>query len=129
MALLGDLRRKYGAGIEEILSFQEAARIRHDEVSGLLERAAALDADRASAARMLDEAGRALREARQEAASRIAEDAAAHLRELGFGDPVIRIEVGEAAPRAGGADKIGLLFASDSRLAPGRWGGWRPAGS
>ena len=119
LALLGDLRRKYGAGIEEILSFQEAARIRHDEVSGLLERAAALDADRASAARMLDEAGRALREARQEAASRIAEDAAAHLCELGFGDPVIRIEVGEAAPRAGGADKIGLLFASDSRLAPG----------
>lgn len=119
LALLGDLRRKYGAGIEEILSFGEAARARHAEVGGLLERAASLDADRAEASRALDGAGQALRKARREAASLLAEEAAAHLRELGFSDPVVLIEVGESAPRSAGADAVELLFASDSRLKAG----------
>ena len=119
LALLGDLRRKYGAGIEEILAFRDSALARHAEVDGLLERAATIDADRAAASRQLDEAGRALRQARRAAASLIVEDATGHLHELGFSDPVIRIEIGETTPRSTGADTIKLLFASDSRLAPG----------
>lgn len=119
MALLGDLRRKYGPGIEEILTFSESALARHGEVEGLLERAATIDADRTAASRALRDTGRVLREARRRATSLIVEEATAHLRELGFGDPVIRIEIGESDPRATGADTVELLFSSDSRLEPG----------
>ena len=119
LALLGELRRKYGAGIDEILAFADTARARHAEVEGLLERAATIDADLAAASRRLHEAGGALRREREGAAYRIVEDALVHLRELGFSDPLIRLEIGEAPPRRTGADTVELHFSSDSRLAPG----------
>ena len=119
LALLGDLRRKYGAGIEEILAFRDTARARHAEVGGMLERATTIDAELAEASSRLEEAGDALRRERQAAASRIAQDAVAHLRELGFGDPLIRLDIGEGPPRRAGADTVDLRFSSDSRLAPG----------
>lgn len=117
--LLGELRRKYGAGIDEILAFRDAARTRRTEVAESLERAATIDADLAAASRRLDEAGGALRREREAAASRIVENALSHLLELGFGDPLIRLEIGEAPPRSSGADSVDLHFSSDSRLAPG----------
>ena len=119
LALLGDLRRKYGAGIEEILAFRDTASARQAEVGGLLERATTIDSELAEASRRLVEAGGALRGEREAAASRIAGDATAHLRELGFGDPVIRLDIGEGPPRRAGADTVGLRFSSDTRLAPG----------
>lgn len=119
LALLGDLRRKYGAGIEEILAFRDTARARHAEVGGLLERATTIDAELARASRRLEDAGGALRRERQASASRIVEDAVGHLRELGFGDPLIRLEIGEGPPRRAGADTVDLRFSSDTRLAPG----------
>ena len=119
LGLLGDLRRKYGAGIEEILAFQDNAQSRLTEVGELLDRAATIDAECESARRHLDQAGQNLREARQAAASVIVEDTTAHLRQLGFNDPLIRIEIGQVTPRSVGADTIRLLFSSDSRLKPG----------
>ena len=117
--LLGDLRRKYGSGIEEIHSFRRRARTRLAEVEGLVERASRLDTEHATATGRLLEAGRELRLARTEASARIVESACGHLRELGFSDPLVRVEVGEAEPRSFGADTVQLLFASDSRLVPG----------
>ena len=119
LALLGDLRRKYGTGIEDIQAFRDTADARHTEVGALLDRAATIDAEREATSRQLEEAGRALREARRKAASLIVEDATAHMRELGFSDPVLRVEIAEANPGASGADTIELLFSSDSRLVPG----------
>ena len=119
LSLLGDLRRKYGSGIEEIHSFRRGARTRLAETEGLVERATHLDTERAEAADRLLEAGRELRLARQNSSTRIAESACGHLRELGFSDPMVRVEIGEAEPRAFGADTVELLFASDSRLVPG----------
>ena len=117
--LLGDLRRKYGSDIEEILTFRRRAQTRLAEIEGLVERASQLDAEHATASGHLFEAGRELRQARRDASARIAESACGHLRELGISDPVLRVEIGEAEPRAFGADTVELLFASDSRLAPG----------
>ena len=117
--LLGDLRRKYGAGIEEINAYREGALTRCAEVTGLLDRAATLDTDRSIAARELQETGGRLRDARRNACSLIVDETITHLRELGFSDPVVRIEVGESTPRASGADTVEMLFSSDSRLEPG----------
>ena len=119
LALLGDLRRKYGASIEEILTFRDSAGARHAEVGGLLDRAATIDAEREAVSRQLEDAGCALRDARRKAASLIVEDAMAHMRELGFSDPVISVEIVEADPGPAGADTIDVLFASDSRIVPG----------
>ncbi len=117
--LLGDLRRKYGSSIKEIHSFRRRARTRLAEIEGLVERAAHLDTEHATSTSRLLEAGRELLKARQDSSTRIAESACGHLRELGFSDPLLRIEIGEAEPRAFGADTVELLFASDSRLVPG----------
>ena len=119
LGLLGDLRRKYGPGIEDILAYRESALTRHREVTGLLDRAATLDTDLAAASNELRKAGGSLRKARRRAASLIVENATAHLRELGFGDPVVRLDICEAAPRPTGADTVELVFSSDSRLEPG----------
>lgn len=119
LALLGDLRRKYGAGIEEILAFRDTARARHAVVGELLGRAATIDTELAEVTYRLEETGAALRRERKAAAARIVDGALAHLRDLGFGDPLIRLEIGEAPPRRAGADTVDLRFSSDSRLAPG----------
>ena len=119
LQLLGDLRRKYGSDIGEIHAFRSAARTRLEEIESLIDRASRLDAEHAEASGRLLEAGRELRNARRESSTRIAEQAGGHLRELGFSDPLVRVEIGEAEPRASGADTVELLFASDSRLVPG----------
>ena len=117
--LLGDLRRKYGSDIEEIHSFRHRAATRLAKIAGLIERASRLDGEHVAATGHLLEAGRELRVARRDSATRISESACRHLRELGFGDPLVRVEIGEAEPRPFGADTVELLFASDSRLVPG----------
>ena len=110
LSLLGDLRRKYGAGIEEILAFRDGAVARRLEVAGMLERVATLEADRRVARLRLEEAGRALREARRQAAALIVEGAASHMRELGLSDPVIDIEIGAAEAAPGGRRHPGTRF-------------------
>ena len=119
LALLGDLRRKYGEGIKEILAYQDRASARQRAVTGLLDRAAGLAAERVAVSRRLREAGETLSEARRKAAGMVAEAAAVHLRELGLGDPIVRIDIAGSSPRATGADTMDLLFSSDSRLEPG----------
>ncbi len=119
LGLLGDLRRKYGSDIEEINIYRDNAVARRAEIAGLLDQVANLDADRVIASRELQETGDLLREARRKASSLIGEEAIAHLGELGFSDPVVRIDIDESVPRASGADTVTLLFSSDSRMAPG----------
>ena len=119
LTLLGDLRRKYGAGLEEILAFRDEASARHLELTEVLDRAATVDSDLAAATDVLDKAGTALRIARSAAADAISETSVGHLKELGFSDPVVTIGVVEAPAGPERADKVEVLFASDSRLTPG----------
>lgn len=119
---LGELRRKYGKTLDEVLEFGEEASRRRAELEALLERAGAIDEEVDVAEQALAEAGRRLREARAQAGERLAGECVTHLRDLGFADPVVSVEVTEAGVTAAGADMVRLLFASDSRLAPGTVG-------
>lgn len=119
LAQLGDLRRKYGDTLEEVLEFAEGANRRRDELAGLLAGAERLEADLAVAGRAVAEAGAALLAARAEAAEAIAAAATAHLQDLGLPHPIIRLMVETAEPGPSGTDTAGLLFASDERLDPG----------
>lgn len=116
---LGELRRKYGRTLEEVLRFGEEAVRRRGELESLLERAAVIDDEVQSAEQAVAEAGQRLRDARRRAGADLAEACVGHLRDLGFSDPTVQVEVTEAPPSAAGADTVRLLFASDSRLEPG----------
>jgi DNA repair protein RecN (Recombination protein N) len=119
LAQLGDLRRKYGDTLDEVLEFAEGANRRREELAGLLAGAERLEADLAAANQAVAEAGSHLLAARRETAAAIAATATAHLQDLGLPDPVIRLVVEPAQPGPTGADKVGLLFSSDERLEPG----------
>ena len=119
LQLLGDLRRRYGPTLQDVLDFGVRAASRADELERLLTRADAIAGEFAAAERRVDQVGARLREARAAAAVRLVEDAVLHLRDLGFGDPILQIAVEEAEPAPTGADRPRLVFASDRRLEAG----------
>lgn len=119
LTALGELRRKYGATLEAVLTFGEEVSRRREELEALLERAEVIDDEVKASAEALDAAGHALREARKVAGERLAGAAGEHLRDLAFGDPVVAVVVDEADPGPTGADTVALLFSSDSRMRPG----------
>lgn len=119
LALLGQLRRKYGDSIEDVLAFRKEAEATRDRLSAVLESAQDIDRRREAVTAELAEAGERLRTARQAAADAIAADAITHLTDLGFTDPIVAIAVEEAEPGASGADSLSVRFASNADLAPG----------
>ncbi len=119
LAELGDLRRKYGDTLEEVLDFGAGAERRRAELTGLLAGAERLEADLIEANEAVANAGGRLLVARRETADGIAGRARSHLQDLGLPDPIIRLAVEPADPGPTGADRVGILFASDDRLDPG----------
>ena len=117
--VLGDLCRKYGANLDEVLSFGDRTAKRRDELAALLGSADELEAEREESRAALRRAGDLLRDARQVAGDQISAEAAGHLRDLGFESPVVQITVATADPGPAGADRPRVAFASDSRLALG----------
>lgn len=117
--VLTDLRRRYGPGLADVLSYGKEAAARSEELTDLLARADAVTGEVAAAAARLEEAGERLREARTEAGARLAAAARAHLVELGFVRPALAVAVEPGPPGPGGADVCRLRFASDDRLALG----------
>ena len=119
LAILSDLRRKYGEDLQAILDFGTEAASRLEQLTDLIERSRVLDVELATAESSLDDAGKSLRRARETAASVVENAAEEHLRDLGFTSPSIRFTIGEVAPGPNGADRIDLLFSSDARIEPG----------
>ncbi|MBK5268301.1 MAG: hypothetical protein JJE47_12785 [Acidimicrobiia bacterium] len=119
MALLGDLRRKYGDSLDEILAYGVAAQARAADLTASLEAVAtfAVDLERAESAAVA--AAGALREARQAAARYLCDTAKGHLNELGFATPHLSVTFEPRALRVTGGSHLTLLFASDDRLTPG----------
>ncbi len=115
---LSDLKRKYGATIGEIDEFAKAARARVDEIEALVEAAADIEQRHEDALVSLAAAATNLRSVRERHAAHLSEAARHHLRDLGFGDPVVTIEMTERDPTATGADRFRVLFASDASLTP-----------
>ena len=119
LSVLGDLRRKYGETLDEVIEFGATAAARAEEIAVLLERAETLARDADSARSQVSAIGERLAEARRRAAKELSGAAAGHLRELGFRDPVVELTVTGGPPAASGTDKVTLLFASDRELEPG----------
>lgn len=119
LARIGDLRRRYGSDVEAVLEYGRRAAARAGEIESLLADAEAIEGQLADAEDAVGDRGRILTAARRAAADRLATAAVGHLRELGFGDPVLAFTIEPREPASHGADGIGLAFASDRRLGAG----------
>jgi DNA repair protein RecN (Recombination protein N) len=119
LAILADLRRKYGDTLEEVAAFGEEAAGRAEALAGLLERTDSLGQEVAAAESEVAARGAVLSAARAAAGARLASAAEGHLRELGFRSPVLRVTVTPTPAARSGLDKVELLFASDAALEPG----------
>ncbi len=118
LALMGDLKRKYGDDLDAVLAFGAEATERAERLEGLLGSADELEVALRDAAAAVAAAGSDLRDRRVKAGRRLAKGAAAHLIDLGFSDPVVRFRIEEADPGPLGADQITLQFSSDASLEP-----------
>jgi DNA repair protein RecN (Recombination protein N) len=118
-AVVADLKRKYGATVEEVLRYADDAATRADEIERGLARLESISAEIAAARRTAVEAGAALADARRSAAEGLVTNARRILTTLGFRDPVLLLDVSDAEPHASGADRVELAFASDASLQPG----------
>jgi DNA repair protein RecN (Recombination protein N) len=119
LAVLTDLKRKYGDTLEEVLEFGARAEVKAERVAGLLERADRLSAEIEEAEAAVSAIGEQLAETRRRSAKQIAQAAEAHLRDLGFARPVVDLRVAGAAASRHGADSIDLRFSSDVDIETG----------
>jgi len=118
MAAIRSLQRKYGDSVADVIAYGIEAADRADRLAGLVERSETIGAEIEAAEHAVDAAAEALHAARRRAAKELSERAAGHLRQLGFGDPVIDIAVERTTPAASGGDRITLKFASEAALTP-----------
>ncbi|MEN8114608.1 MAG: DNA repair protein RecN [Actinomycetota bacterium] len=119
LALLGDLKRKYGASLDAVLAFGGEAETRVRELDLLLGKADEIEEELGLARANVAGAAHDLSASRRDTADSIADLATAHLTDLGFSDPVIRFAIAAAEPGPDGADRVVLEFASDRSLEPG----------
>lgn len=119
LALLGDLKRKYGADVSEVLDYGRQAAFRAVHLQDLAERAAGIEAELAAAELAARDGGAQLADARRRSAKLLADAALIELKQLGLGDPVVEFAVAAAEPGPDGADRVGLAFSSDRSLPPG----------
>jgi DNA repair protein RecN (Recombination protein N) len=119
LTALGDLKRKYGKTLDDVLEFGADAARRASEVESLLDQASSIEDVVSSTGVELIETGSELREARRAAIERIEKEAKGHLAALGLPSVALRFVVEATEPGPSGTDRIELLFASDDRLEAG----------
>lgn len=117
--LIGDMKRKYGKSLDEVIAFGEQAQKRLTELEGLLSAASRIEADLEDARQRLAETGEALTASRLEAADRIVEETQGHLADLGLEGARLIVECSPTEPGPSGSDQVSLLFSSDARLEAG----------
>lgn len=119
---IGDLKRKYGRTLEDVIAFGEQTRRRVAELEELIADADRIDSivaeSRGDVARRAEE----LRAARRKTAEGLAVQVQGHLADLGLGSARVQIEVEAVDPGLSGADRTEIRFASDSRLEMGSIG-------
>jgi DNA repair protein RecN (Recombination protein N) len=112
------LQRKYGETLAEVLEFGAGAEARAGELTRLLSTADQLGAEVEAAGGKARDAAEDLSAARRKAAASLEKRTVAHLKELGMTAPLVEFDFIDAELGPEGADRIQLLFASDSSLTP-----------
>lgn len=118
LTTIGDLKRKYGKTVGDVIEFGRNAARRVKELETLLDSADRIDTEVTDAQALVRKNASSLRVVRQTAAARISETMAGHLSDLGMGSARVVIEVEETEPGPSGADSVTMRLASDARLEP-----------
>ena len=111
MALLHKLKRKYGATVPEILSFQARAKERLEALASRGERIREVESRMAEVRGSMEVAGLALRKDRAQTAAALAEAITDELRGLGFAHGAFFVDVSPCPPAAAGMDQVEFGFA------------------
>lgn len=119
LTAIGDLKRKYGKTLEDVIAFGEEAAGKVAELESLLADADRIDSRIAEARGAVRDRAEILRTARKRASEQVAVAMREHLGDLGLAAARIDIEIVETEPGPSGVDRIRLKFASDSRLEAG----------
>lgn len=119
LTTIGDLKRKYGRTLDEVIAFGSEAARRADELESLIGEADQIDSLVTEAHGGVRRRAEALRTARTRVAGGVAKQMEGHLSDLGLASARVSIGVDEVEPGPSGADRISMLFASDSRLEAG----------
>jgi DNA repair protein RecN (Recombination protein N) len=119
LALVAELKRKYGDDLDSVLAFGEDAAGRAEELERLLDQSEVIEDQLADARSGVVAAAAAVRSNRQAVGERVAAGTIAHLRDLGFADPVVAFDITEREPGPEGGDQVVLRFSSDHALEPG----------
>ncbi|HZT65987.1 MAG TPA: DNA repair protein RecN [Acidimicrobiales bacterium] len=112
--LLRDLRRKYGETLAEVISFAEQTRRRLEELTGVDEAGARLEAEREAAAAEVAAEARRVAQARRGAAATLAGRVQRHLVDLAMGGARVEIVVDGEDP----ADDVSFLLAANPGSPP-----------
>lgn len=119
LTLIGDLKRKYGRTLDEVILFGVEAEARREELFELLQAAERLESDLERALARVAIAGSLLTESRERAAARIAGESRGHLADLGLEMARLDVEIESSQPGSSGVDDVTILFSSDDHLPPG----------
>ncbi|NOX60520.1 MAG: DNA repair protein RecN [Chloroflexi bacterium] len=110
LALIADLKRKYGDTIDEVLAFGEAARRELESLSQGEERADALEAEEERLLREIGEVAERLSQARQSAAEQLSRAVEQELADLRMGGTRFQVEMTQTPDESG-------CYVGDERLA------------
>ncbi|HEX6947366.1 MAG TPA: AAA family ATPase [Acidimicrobiia bacterium] len=118
LTTLGDLKRKYGPTLAEVIEFGRRAARRAAEIEETLGAADQMEERLRTARADVQRAAAELTTARKQAASELTKRAMEHLADLGMGKPRLEMRIEPVAPGPSGADRVEAWFSSDPRLEP-----------
>ncbi|NOZ25712.1 MAG: DNA repair protein RecN [Nitrospirae bacterium] len=118
LALIDDLKRKYGETVEEVLDYRERAVAELEDLLGLEEQGAGMDAELEGIRSALMEKAALLSRKRKEKARMVEEMLKGILARLAFGHPDLRIEFEEIPVSSTGTDRVEFLFSANPGQQP-----------
>jgi DNA repair protein RecN (Recombination protein N) len=118
LALLYDLRRKYGDSLEAVIAFGDEAAAELERLSDQEGERARLRAEEESRRGRLEQLAGRLTEARRAAAGRLADEVNAELPPLGLPSGAFGVAVEPAEIGAAGADRVTFTFAPNPGEPP-----------
>ena len=119
LTTLGELKRKYGRTIGEVLEFVERAALRAEEIESLLGRSASISEEMGRVEAEAESAALVLSDSRKRAAVRLEKTISAHLGELGLETASVQFAFDPVDLGANGADRVTFRFSSHEGLQAG----------
>ena len=110
LAVVNRLKRKYGPTLADVLEKFEAKKTRLGELERLDEAVAETEREMAAADSAVRKEGAKLTALRRTAAYRLSKKVTAALRELGFQNAKLRVDLGATEPEAHGMDSVSFMF-------------------